>query len=143
MHEYVLQYMQDVVSDLTAPPGIVSFAEGMIQQARSIPVHNLWPWEMPFTFDDGLQRWLPNLISLQAPTMQGGTGSMVVNPLDGHSQQPHSQVTPAKDITMSLTTATDANQLPIPAVSDPQSTTAADMEMDKLAEETIDTSMAT
>jgi hypothetical protein len=41
--EYASQYMQDVVRDPTVPPGIVSFVEGAIQQARGIPVHNLWP----------------------------------------------------------------------------------------------------
>jgi hypothetical protein len=42
-NEYALQYMQDVVRDTTAPPGIVSFVEGAIQQARGIPVHHPWP----------------------------------------------------------------------------------------------------
>ena len=141
VNEYASQYMQDVVRDPTAPPGIVSFAEGTIQQARGIPVHDPWPREVPFTYDDGLRRWLPNLTGLRAPTVQRGAGSTMENPPSvtgpgGPSQQPHSQVTPAEDVDMSSTAATEPPQLPPPAVSNPQSTAIVDVEMDKSADGT-------
>jgi hypothetical protein len=60
----------------------------------------------------------------------------------GPSQQPHSQVTLAKDVDMSSAAATEPPQLPPPAVSDLQSTVVVDVEMDKSADGTTGPPMA-